>query len=133
MRPRFSLKWLLIGITVCGLLLYLFVRPTARAFYIAAGINDGKADVFGRTIELKVEDDSKDAALDEETCTARLLPLTWEDVYNFRRLVEVTSKIPMLRSRGQRYFEVVTLVGVGMTSHQLLDTRMILRQAGANP
>ena len=93
MRPRFSLKWLLIAFTVLSVLFYvLFIRPTVNAERFVADINAGnysQLPVFKNTIRI----------LDAD---AFLLPRSWDDALRCRwRIgVEVTSQsFFLVRSR----------------------------------
>ena len=87
LRPRFSLKWLLIAFTILGVAFYVaFVRPTVIA---------------NRFIALVDRDENQKAqALFSDSTTlvfkttpvivrAELLPRTWEDVYKMQRRLDV--------------------------------------------
>ena len=99
MRPRVSLKWLLIAVTVASVALFvLVIYPTNKARSFVAGVNTNGIDLS----ELLATDlASLNQALPQlsdkdrgaKTITAELLGWSWGDLLRMRRRVEVTEKI----------------------------------------
>ena len=92
-RPRFSLRWMLIAFTLLAVIFYFcFVWPTVNAQRLVADINVGnysRLPVFKDSIHIVDAD-------------AFLLPRSWDDALRCRRRVgvEVTRKtFYLLRSR----------------------------------
>jgi hypothetical protein len=117
MRPRFSLRWLLLALTVFALGLYvLFVHPTVRAQQLVAAINRGD---YQTLIDLKMQQamqQSYDRAYAFENCdtTAELTPRTWPNVYKCCRNVVVHVKFPSggtARPSGVDFYVTVHLNG----------------------
>jgi hypothetical protein len=107
-RPRFSLRWLLIAFTLFAVALYVFfVHPTVRANGFVGAIKGGD---FGELKALKMHEKLA-VSLDDCTVTAELKPRTWRDVYKFRRkaLVHVTfpNGVVIDRANGMRYYVTV--------------------------
>ena len=92
MRPRFSLKWLLIAFTILGVAFYVaFVRPTVIAQRF---INLVEHDELQRAESLFIEPDKPfDLGRKEKSVPviveAELLPRTWHDVLKMQRRLEV--------------------------------------------
>jgi hypothetical protein len=111
MRPRFSLRRLLIALTLFALVLYLFfVHPTVRAHQLVAAINQAdfrELIAFGMLGSLQ----SHDKSYSFENCDtiAELTPRTWPDVYKCRRNVVVHVRFPARHARisGEDYFVTV--------------------------
>jgi hypothetical protein len=95
-RPRFSLKWLLIACSLVAVALYVFfVHPTVRANRFVDAINGGdfrELTTLGMLKDLKSF--SQDFSFENCTVSAELKPRTWRDVYKFRRKALVRIDFP---------------------------------------
>ena len=95
MRPRFSLKRLLIAVTVLSFTLFvLVIYPTNKAKRFVAGINDGTIDHDATTGNPKPPVFTTDDAGEDERPTAELLPWEWKDLFRLRRRVEIIETCP---------------------------------------
>jgi hypothetical protein len=111
-RPRFSLRWLLIALTLFALVLYLFVvHPTVRAHQLIAAINHGD---FRGLMELgmlgSLQSHDKNYSFENCNTTAEIASRTWPDVYKCRRNVVVHVRFPAghaTRISGEDYFVTV--------------------------
>jgi hypothetical protein len=86
MRPRFSLRWLLIVLAVFAVALYVFfVQPTIRSYQLVSiakeGVFQPSSNVF---TDLQGIWTSRNA---------QLQPRTWKDLLKFRRRVIVLAKL----------------------------------------
>ncbi len=91
MRPRFSLRWLLIAFTLVAVALYVFfVHPTVRANRFAGAINGGDF------AELKALGMNEKLGVSLEVCKVKaiLKSRTWRDVFKFRRKASVLVTFP---------------------------------------
>jgi hypothetical protein len=91
MRPRFSLRWLLIAVTVVAVLLFvLLIHPDNKAQSFVNAVND-------RTFDLNVEARLKEAGVELERLGRRvdaaLIPRNWADRVFMRRRVKVTGSM----------------------------------------
>ena len=129
MRPRFSLKWLLIAVTVLSVALFvLVIYPTNKARIFVAGINDGTIAPNDVLISAKF------ARLNDElpgtkTVVAELLPSTWVDLFAIRRRVQVveTSASPGITINGApTNYEQTGQIGVSLTGYWLHKAEQIL-------
>jgi hypothetical protein len=107
-RPRISLRWLLIAFTLIAIALYVFfVHPTVRANRFVGRINGGD---FG---ELKAIGLTEKLAVSLEDCevSAELRPRTWRDVCKFRRKALIHVAFPnglvIDRANAMRYYVTV--------------------------
>jgi hypothetical protein len=96
MRPRFSLRWLLIGLAVFAIALYvLIVHPSVAANRLVSAVNNGDysgLEALGMLKELKTY--NKDFTFENVTVRAELKPRTWRDLYKFRRKASVNFAFP---------------------------------------
>src|SRR6478735_5443629 len=87
MRPRFSLRWLLIVFTLIAVALYVFfVHPTVAANRFVVAVNRGdfrELTALGMLKSLKSI--IKDFSFENYTVSAELKPRTWRDVCKFCR------------------------------------------------
>jgi hypothetical protein len=96
MRPRFSLRWLLIAFTVLSLGFYLFfIRPTVIANQFVSRIDDGEVDQFlslyGRLVRDRIERFEQAYSPDiSPRFTAVCYPQTWTDFIALRRTISVS-------------------------------------------
>ena len=91
MRPRFSLRWLLIAFTLVAVALYVFfVHPTVRANRFVGAINGGE---FGELKALRMTE-KLGVSLEDCKVSAEVKPRTWRDVYKFRRKALVHVAFP---------------------------------------
>ena len=113
MRPRFSLKWLLIVFTILGVAFYVaFVRPTVIANRFIESLKDTEyttlpSDLAGqdemlRTRKWKFKD-------------ARLEPREWADVWRCRQ------RFSILLSREPPYINTVIVGLTARPSHLKVD------------
>jgi hypothetical protein len=91
MRPRFSLRWLLILFAVCGFAFYLcFVRPTVIANKFVHLVESGD---FQGAESLSVEHNrrllTEYFASEPELVEARLLDRTWRDLLKMQRRIDI--------------------------------------------
>src|SRR5437868_3638636 len=93
MRPRFSLRWLFVLVTIVAIACGIFVLPTYKAHQLAAKINNGD---FSELYSLKYPDriwqftrGLGKYSLEELKPRATLHPMTWRDARQFRRRVSV--------------------------------------------
>jgi hypothetical protein len=88
MRPRFSLRWLLIAFAIFSVCLYvLFIRPTVLAERFVAAINRGEADPYDVVQRPQL---AASRPTDNKTVVARVLPRTWSDILHARRELGAT-------------------------------------------
>src|SRR5262245_14397317 len=100
-RPRFSLRWLLIALTLFALVLYLFfVHPTVRAHQLIAAINQGD---YRALTDLKMHRALQryDISYAFENCNtiAELMPRTWPNVCKCCRNIIVHVRFPRVTAR----------------------------------
>lgn len=97
-RPRFSLRWMMIGFTLFTVVLYvLFVRPTVLAKQFAGAINraDGgeleTVTLNGISLRTRMSKIAPRVTYSPTNvkAMAALVPQTWRDVWKFRRIVNV--------------------------------------------
>jgi hypothetical protein len=108
MRPRFSLKWLLIAFTILGVAFYFaFVRPTVLANKL---VNLIDRDEFQLAESLIVEPSKpfafkgfNGAESEPVVAEVRLLPRKWRDLWKMQRRldVRVIRTRPTLSGNGQ--------------------------------
>lgn len=89
MRPRFSLKWLLVLIAIAGFGFYtFFVRPTATAKkfikLVESGDYEGAESLCLSHFSIDLRFHSNDALVE-----AKLEPRTWLDVLRTQRRVDI--------------------------------------------
>lgn len=95
MRPRFSLKWLLLSFAILAACLYAFyVYPTTKAERLVAAINRAEVhpyDVVPQpdTIYFSNPEIRRKIGA-RKTAAAQLLPRTWDDFWHARRRLGVT-------------------------------------------
>lgn len=95
MRPRFSLKWLLIAVTLLSVALFvLVIYPTNKAKRFVAGINDGSIDHDAASGNPKPFEFTKQEAGEDGRSTAELLPWDGGDLFRMRRRVEIIESRP---------------------------------------
>ena len=93
-RPRFSLKWLLIAVTVLSVALFvLVIYPTNKAKRFVAGINDGRIDPT-KELEWPFRSESTLAPISRIPLTAELKPYIWADFVSCQRRVDVSGMVP---------------------------------------
>jgi hypothetical protein len=99
MRPRFSLRWLLIAVAVLAIGLYvLFIRPTVVAQRFAAAIGRGDySDLHtigeGKLLQRFASESDRVTSANVEIF-ARLEPQTRNDVFKFQRRLWVFIFFP---------------------------------------
>lgn len=87
LRPRFSLRWILVLFAFVGVILYLFfVRPTVIAQQLIASV---KSPDFKPGSLLPSDDGGKWTLQD-----AYLQPREWTDVWKCQRRVQVHATLP---------------------------------------
>jgi hypothetical protein len=133
MRPHFSLKWLLIAVTVLSVILFvLVIYPTNKARHFVAGINNG-SDVYmlmvpdGTGRQVVAIGGSKVPGA--KPLYAELLPWSWDDLLRMRRRVHVVE-----RTTGRQWgFARMDFIckktaefSVTPTGHRLLGTTELL-------
>jgi len=107
-RPRFSLRWLLIAFTLAAVAFYVcFVHPTIRANRFVSAIKRG---YFEELKALKMHE-KLGVSLEDCKVTAEVKPRTWRDVYKFRRKALVQVAFPkgvvIERANAMRYYVTV--------------------------
>lgn len=94
MRPRFSLKWLLVAFAIAAIcLLVFYVYPTGKAERLASAINRGEVhpyDVVEQPETFYFGNPQRTKILGRKTAVAQLAPRTWSDLWHARRRIEVT-------------------------------------------
>jgi hypothetical protein len=99
MRPRFSLRWLLIAVAVLAIGLYvLFIRPTVVAQRFVAAIGRGDYSDLGtmrgsKLLQRFASESDRVTSADVEIF-ARLEPQTRDDVFKFQRRLWVFIFFP---------------------------------------
>lgn len=110
-RPQFSLKWLLIGLTLCSIAFYLFfIRPTMLATQFVRTLQSGDHE------RLAVDHDfiSKYVGLayvsmqDWDCKEIALEPRTWDDIWHFRRRIKVDALVRAKNSEPGKADQVYT-------------------------
>jgi hypothetical protein len=122
MRPRFSLKWLLIAVTVLSVVFYaLFIHPTISAHRFVDAVNSGD---FSGVKELRAGGSGSSTMLEDlqswnkeytfENCkvSAELKPRTWRDVNKFRRIVWIHIAFPPGIKQGPTSLDNVLVVHI---------------------
>ena len=107
MRPRFSLKWLLIAFTLLSVAFYIvYVYPTAKANQFAGRVRNGdhsefEAVVHGdRQLESNMRElNGPEFSLKHADLKATIKPRTWTDYWKLRRRVVVLIKVPPWEER----------------------------------
>src|SRR5262245_11955580 len=100
-RPRFTLRWVLVGFTVFAVAFYLwFVRPTIVANRFVRAVNEGATK---RAISMVENGDVTWIASGyaDATIDAELSPREWGDIWHFRRRIVVRAYVSM-KGRNQR-------------------------------
>src|SRR4051794_20276505 len=98
LRPRFSMRWLLIAVAVLTVLLdVLFVRPTVVANQFAGAIEEHD---FERAASLLEGGDKTSFATNYSArqntniaCEPSVSPRAWSDIWHFRRIISVDSHV----------------------------------------
>ena len=93
MRPRFSLRWLLIAFTIMSVAFYiLIIRPTTIAQRFVTALNRGDvtalrmlADGVQDSLLNSLHQQDKNIKLEDVKFSAEIRPQTWRDIYKFRR------------------------------------------------
>jgi hypothetical protein len=95
-RPRFSMRWLLIAFTLIAIALYVFfVHPTVAANRFVGAVNrDDFRELTALGMLKDLKSISKDFSFENCTVSAELKPRTWRDLYKFRRKVLVHIAFP---------------------------------------
>lgn len=98
---RFSLKWLMIAVTACSVIFYLCVRPTIVAHQFAADIKEGKLSQLVNmaagsswTMLEDLQSWHKDLTFENCKVSAEVAPITWRDMYKFRRKITLNIELP---------------------------------------
>jgi hypothetical protein len=103
LRPRFSLRWLLIGFTVFAIALYvLFVHPSVAASRFVAAVNRGefnRLEALGMLKDLKSYDE--EFSFETVIVRAESKPRSWRDLYKCRRKVSVKIAFPKGKRKGR--------------------------------
>jgi hypothetical protein len=89
MRLRFSLRWLLVGVTVAAIACGIFVFPTFLALQLVRSVNNGD---YRQLDSLKLMDANwqyKKYSYKDLRIEAVLHPRTWRDAFQFRRRVSI--------------------------------------------
>ena len=101
MRPRFSLRWMLIAFNLLAVVLYvLSIRPTAIATQFVNRVNSGDLSEFhaldtglGMTVQDNIRGFSQGTHTIEIVGTsATLKPRTFSDFFMLRRSIEVSTE-----------------------------------------
>lgn len=117
MRPRFSLKWLLICFTVASVVLYvIFIRPTAIAERFVSRVENRDFDAIqplsfhGQSFAgmLGEEGHTLEECGDQVLVKAELEPRTWEDFFDCQR--RISLEVSAERSQWRRRSSVVASV-----------------------
>ena len=94
MRPRFSLKWLLVFFAFFAICLFVFyVYPTSKTASLVAAINRAEVhpyDVVEQPDTFYFSDPERDKILGRKTAVAQLMPRTWSDLWHARRRLAFT-------------------------------------------
>lgn len=125
-KPRFSLKWLLLTVTLLSVALFVFaIYPTDRASRFAAQLNAG-AIIANDVLKFPKLGHLSDEVPRTKVVKAKLLPATWRDFFGIRRRVEVveTSRASVMKLRGQpANFQQTCQIAVTPTSYWLITTQ----------
>lgn len=111
LRPRFSLRWMLILFALFGVLFYLlFVRPTVLANEFVAAINGHDYERANSLFDF-VPTIRGFSSFRGETCwyMGEVRPREWSDLWHCRRIIRVEYGWNLLDT-GQRAFDVYSPV-----------------------
>ena len=94
MRPRFSMRWLLVFVTLVAIVCGILVRPTFLAHQFAAKVNIGdfsEVDSLGLRghIWIYKKENGESYPYSDFRIEAVLHPLSWRDFFQFRRRVSI--------------------------------------------
>jgi hypothetical protein len=112
MRPRFSLRWLLIGFTFLTVIFYLlFIRPTVVAQRLVSAVKNGERSpgILGTWGHHPWQVEK-----------AALQPRTWPDIWQFRRRVRVDTSFT---DASGMYTHCVLEYAAGPIDYQLKTTQ----------
>lgn len=127
MRPRFSLRWLLIAFAFSGFVFYLlFVRPTAIATRFVAAVENGDVDLqksFYPSDQLQNQAYLSAAQRfnDFRTASMSIEPRTWKDFVNCRRRITASQKEIRRTEAGDHPAEFVALFEAGLSHVRYVD------------
>ncbi len=125
MRYRFSLKGLLIGISIFGACLFILVIfPTIQASRFVAGVNDGSIPISKEWSPPLA--DAPNETYGETTLAAKLLPRTWDDLFSVRRRIEVIETTPATMPEGSFYIKNALSLSMGIRRVWRTDNRPLL-------
>jgi hypothetical protein len=99
MRPRFSIRWLFVFITLVALACAIFELPTIAARRFVTKVNTGdfsEANAIGlqKVFWSYKKADGEAYSFTELRTESELMPRTWHDISKFRRRVAVTVRRP---------------------------------------
>jgi hypothetical protein len=94
MRLRYSIRWLLVFVTLAAIAITVAVRPTTLAHKFAARVNRGsfsEVDALGLRTHIWLYKNQQGAAYpyEELRIEAVVKPLSWRDIRSFRRRVSI--------------------------------------------
>jgi hypothetical protein len=133
MRPRFSIKWLLIAVTLLSVALFvLVIYPTNKAKRYVAEINADGIDLAkeisdpeaGRQVFTPGSDAPR-----AKTVSAELLPWTRGDLLKMRRRVQVVETITAADwdwFEGAADYQTTAQISVSPAGRRLVEAKILL-------
>ena len=94
MRPRFSIRWLLLFVTLVAIACGIFIFPTLRAGQLVSAVNNGDFSELDSLEMMKANWQYKKYSYKDLKTQAVLHPRTWRDVFQFRRRVSINMWPP---------------------------------------
>lgn len=136
MRPRFSLKWLLVGITLAAVILYsLFIYPTVVAHRFARAVEHGDYQYALSFIEEEPRKTIAErlAVTEKSTVKVTISRRVWRDIWNLQRSIQIRV-IPGERGSSSSQLPNVGLGGDGVaTMFGIRHLKIYLMTYGPSP